>query len=215
MTRTMMRGIVSLALVSLTTAGHSCELESSAAVADAINSAMFIWAAAKRCKPGSAVLAEAPVKCEQDVASSIQSITAMSAAIAGMIDSCDGINKENHKCAAAANSVVSATAGLAAAGGAIADKCTDAGHGYGDVLGTATTLGKCTADAGSSMNSIFGAVNTLHHVKKGCDAAKHHEKKCTADSLDMVSVLASFGAYIAAAVEDCSMYHHPLDDNTE
>jgi len=197
----MMRGALSLALVCLATAAPECMLDSSNAVADGIDSALFIWAATKRCK--GAILANAPVKCEQDLTSAIQSVTALANSIAGMVASCGGIKEANLQCGLDADRLVSASAGLAAAGGTIADDCAGVAPAQydGDIHERASQLGKCTADGGKSMNSIFEASNQLQVMKNKCQG-----KACTINSLDLVDVLASFGSYIAAAVDDCSAY---------
>jgi hypothetical protein len=203
----MLRGILSLALISLAAAGGQCELDSSAMVEDGINGALAIWASTKRCH--GAWLSLSPVKCEQDIATSIQVVTHMAGSIAGMVQSChQSLVTENHECALAANALVSATAGLAAASGLIADKCAHVAKAPkdGGVLGLATDLGSCTADAGGSMNSLFHASNSLQNVKKHC-AKGLGQKHCAMDALDAVGVLSSFGAAIAAAVSDCSAYH--------
>jgi hypothetical protein len=205
----MTRGIVSLALMLLVGANakHSCELDSSAMVTHGINAALDIWAASKRCH--GAMVNLAPVKCERDVAGSISELATFGGAIAEMVGSCGAVKLANHDCAMAADSLVAATAGLAAVGGAIADQCGLANVPAaldGDILGTATELGKCTAEAGSSMNSIFQASNTLQHVQKSCSDSR---EICKVDALDVVSVLSSFGGYIAAAYADCSLAANP------
>jgi hypothetical protein len=201
----MLRGILSLALI-LAAASQQCELDSSDMVEDGINGALAIWASTKRCH--GTWLSLSPVKCEQDIATSIQVVTHMAGSIAGMVQSCGGIKTANHECALAANALVSGTAGLAAASGSIADKCAHVAKAPkdGGVLGLATDLGSCTADAGGSMNSLFHASNSLQNVKKHC-AKGLGQKHCAMDALDAVGVLSSFGAAIAAAVSDCSAYH--------
>lgn len=184
------------------TTSTSCELDSADTVAHGTNAGLAIWAADKRCH--GTILEKAPVKCEQDVATSIQELIDMGLGIGGMVGSCGAVKLENYKCGLASDALVAATAGLAAAGGAIADKCAHQAHGYGDILDTATTLGKCTADAASSMNSFFEAHNSIQHLKSTCGSGK---AGCTVSALDVTAVLADFGAYIAAAYDDCQTYH--------
>jgi len=201
----MMRGILSLALVLLAGASshHKCELNAGDAVEHGMNAVLDIWAATKRCHGPDGMA----VKCERDVASSIQELTAFGGAVAEMVGSCAGVKMENADCAEAANSLVSATAGLAAASGAIANDCAHIvpEHLNEDVNEEETLLGKCTADAGDSMNSLFHSTSALQHVQKKCSDSKKNGK-CTVEALDVVSVLSSFGAYIAAAYNDCSAY---------
>jgi len=204
----MVRGILSIALVCLATASDvapRCVLDSSDAVADGIKSALYIWASTKRCN--GPVLDQAPVQCEQDLSSSIESVTHLANSIAGMVSSCGGIKEASAQCALDANRLVSATAGLAAAGGRIADDCANIVPAQFDKdvrEERETRIGKCTVDAGESMNSIFVASNTLQAITHKCTKGE----ACTVEALDLVDVLASFGSYIAEAVEDCSAYPH-------
>jgi len=207
----MMRGIVSLLLVCLAAASPQCILDSTGAVSDAIDSALFIWASEKRCK--GAVLAQAPVKCTQDISSAIESVTSLANSIAGMVSSCGAIKEANVQCGLDADRLVSATAGLAAADAKIADKCAHVAPApfTGNVLERDTQLAKCTGDAADGMNSVFEASNTLQAIKKKCNG-----DSCTVNSLDLVAVLASFGSYIAGAVDQCNAYPSKAhNDNAE
>jgi hypothetical protein len=214
----MMRGTLALALTFLAAttanAGHKCELDSADTVEHGVNAALAIWAADKRCH--GTLLTEAPVKCEQDVSTSIQELIEMGSALGGMVGSCGAVKLENWKCGKAADNVVAATAGLAAAAGKIADDCAHIVPAAldGDVLDTATQLGKCTADAGDSMTTLFHAHNSIQHLKDKCGAGSRRRRKggCTVDALDVTSVLADFGAYIAAAYTECSEYHNAAAD---
>jgi len=204
----MIRAVLFLgSMILMGSASGSCELESGDAVENAVESVLFIWAATKRCH--GKLLQEAPVKCEQDVASAIQSVTLMGGAIAKMVDKCSTLTFDKHaKCAGSVNALVSASAGLAAASGLIADKCFNtvpAKYDY-DVLDKATLLGKCVLDSGASVNSIFQASNEIKNAKKHCQG-----KKCTTDVLNVISIFSHLGGFIANSVDDCSTAH---DANT-
>lgn len=200
----MMRRVLSLALVLGAAAEHECELSSADSVAKGVDTAMDIWAASKRCT-GSYVK-EAPVKCTQDVAASIEDMTALGATIAEMVGSC-GHDSEEDECAGAGNEVVSATAGLTAASAKIADMCAHLEPHSLDhpILSQETLLGKCTANAAESMNSLFEAHNALQKLHDTCIDKGHGS--CRVDSLDVVTVLSEFGAYIAEAYSHCGMYN--------
>jgi len=215
----MMRGIVSLLLVCLAAASPQCILDSTGAVSDAIDSALFIWAAEKRCK--GEILNQAPVKCTQDISSAIESVTSLANSIAGMVSSCGAIKEANVQCGLDADRLVSATAGLAAAEAHIADKCAHVRPTIvaiapapfaGNVLERETKLAKCTSNAGHSMNSVFEASNTLQSLKSKCPTGE----SCAINALDLVDVLASFGSYIAATVDDCTAYENKAgNDNAD
>lgn len=198
-----MRGILPLVLVvGAAGEGHTCELSSAASVAHGVNAAMDIWAASKRCE--GEYVEKAPVKCTQDVANSIEEMTALGGAIAEMAGTC-GHSSENH-CGAAGNEVVSATAGLTAASAKIADKCAhmEPHHLDAKILQRSTLLGKCTANAAESMNSLFEANNALQKLHATCIDNSHGS--CTVDSMDVVTVLSEFGAYMSDAYAHCSKY---------
>jgi len=197
----MMRITVLLTSALLTTASGSCVLDSSGTVSNAIDSALYIWTATKRC--AGPVVGDAPIKCEQDVASSVKAVTATAGAIAGMMNSCGAIDDANAKCGLAVNGLISATAGLAAAGGKITQFCKDKDFGEEPELKTA--LGKCTIQSGGAINSIFDAKNTIGHLQKGCDA-NTDGKKCAVNVLDVVSVVADLGAHLAGSAAFCQAY---------
>jgi len=202
----MLRTILPLALLLSTAAGDShCELDSTIAVEHAVEASMAIWAADKRCSGD--IVTEAPVKCTEDVATSIEELSKMGTAVGSMVGTCGNLKLENHACAMAADAVFSATAGLTAAGAKIADHCAHiVPEKYNhEILDTATLLGKCTANAAGSMNSFFAAHNSIQHMKKHC--AKDSKGGCRAHALDVVGVLSEFGAYIADAYANCNAYH--------
>jgi len=203
----MMRVTILLTSALLTTAKH-CELDSSKAVTKAIDSALDIWAATQRCK--APWVGTGPIKCEQDVASSIGSVTATIGAIAGMMKDCGAVDEANAKCGLAVNKLISSTAGLAAAGGKLGQFCHY--KDYTDVapaIERKTLLGKCTIQFGSAINSIFEAKNTITHLQKGCDKGG---KKCAVDVLDVIGVIADLGAHVAGSAAYCQEYHTPGKD---
>jgi len=200
-----MHSSLSLVLVFVTASAsptNDCVLSTSDALTDGLDTAFSIWAASKRCPPQK----HSPVLCEQDIANSISDLTALGSAIAGIVSSCSDVTDDH--CSMAANDLVSASAGLAAAGGAIAEKCTDIkSH---DVLGLQTDLAKCTGGALGGLGSMLHAADSLHEMKSGCkhasyvDASSAAETECTVSTLGIVNVLASFGAYISGAFGDCA-----------
>jgi len=193
----MMRVALLLSSAFLSSAAP-CVLDSSGAVSNAIDSALYIWAATKRC--AAPVIGDAPLKCEQDVASSVKAVTATATAIAGMMNSCGAIDDANAKCGLAVNGLVSATAGLAAAGGKLTQYCVkkDLEDPAPDVN---TVLGKCTIQSGGAINSIFDAKNTIGRLQKQCDDSG--SKKCAVNVLDVVGVVSELGAHLAGSAAYC------------
>jgi len=204
----MIRAIVILApMFLMVTADWSCSLDSSDVVANGMDGAINIWAATQRCK--GTIPAQAPVKCEQDVASAIQSVSLMAGAIADMIGSCDK-KAQFGECGLSVNKLVGATAGLAAAGGLMANKCgqipapnTDLDADLPPNAERATRLGKCTADAGESINSIFQVSNTVRDARKHCYGKA---KGCPTSAFNVLSIIANMGSYIASTVTNCVKY---------
>merc|ERR1712178_22586 len=210
----MLRTIIPFALLSTAAANEGyCELDSTTAVEHAVQAALAIWASDKRCS--GAIVAEAPVKCTEDVATSIEELSKMGTAVGSMIGTCGNLKLENHACAEAADAVFAATAGLTAAGAKIADHCAHIVPAQFDheVLDTATLLGECTANAAGSLNSFFQAHNSIQNMKKQCD--EESTGGCRAHALDVVAVLSDFGAYIADAYSDCNAYHEGKDEEPE
>jgi len=201
-----MRAIVILApMFLMVTADLSCNLDSSDVVVNGIDSAVNIWAATQRCKGP----AQVPVKCEQDIASAIQSVSLMANAIANMVGSCDK-EAQLGQCAVSVNKLVGTTAGLAAAGGLMANKCgkvpapnTPQDADLPANVESATQLGKCTADAGDSINSILQASNTVREAKKDCSSKG---KGCPTSALNVLSIVSNMGSYIFSTVSDCQQY---------
>jgi hypothetical protein len=191
----MMRVTLLISAVFLTNA-KDCTLDSSGAVANAMDTALGIWASTERCKPP---MADGPIKCEQDVASTIKSVSATAGAIAGMLASCGAIDDTNAKCGLAVNALVGATAGLAAASGEIADHCALHAPGPLERKPTTTDLGKCVANSAHDINSLFNAKTIISGLSKDCPDGK----KCTVDILDVVSAVSDLGEHLAGSAAFC------------
>jgi hypothetical protein len=171
---------------------------------------LYIWASTNRCKPPFA--GNEPLKCEQDVASSVKAVTATAGAIAGMMNSCGAIDEANAKCGLAVNGLVGAAAGLAAAGGKLTQFCVK--KDFEDVEPELNTvLGKCTIQSGGAINSIFDAKNTIGSLQKSCTEDGKLDgddlKECQVNVLDVVGVVADLGAHLAGSAAFCQQYANP------
>jgi len=197
----MMRAVLCLGMIAMASAS-TCTLDSGDAVSSALDSVLNIWASTKRCK--GPIFTNAPVKCEQDVASSIESVTKMAGAIASMLGDCGGgLDQDDVACTVSAEGLISSTAGLAAASGKIADKCfkTVPAQYDGDILDEATLLGKCVSNGAGGVNSLFKASNGIQDAKKSCET---EGKKCTTSTLNVVSIIGHMGGFIGESLDDCS-----------
>merc|ERR1719247_661974 len=116
------------------------------------------------------------------------------------MNSCGAIDESNEKCGWAVNALLGASAGLAQAGAEIADMCHLHEAGPEELHPLTTDLGKCTANGGSAIVELFDAKNTISHMQKNCDSSS---SKCTADVLDVVSVVSELGAHIAGSTAFC------------
>merc|ERR1719247_17457 len=116
------------------------------------------------------------------------------------MNSCGAIDESNEKCGWAVNALIGASAGLAQAGAEIADMCFLHEAGPEELHPLTTDLGKCTANGGEAINSIFEAKNTISQMQKSCDDSG---SECTADVLDVVSVVSELGAHIAGSTAFC------------
>jgi hypothetical protein len=200
-----MRSVLFLgSMLVMASASGTCEIDSGDAVSSALDSVLNIWAATKRCN--GPILTQAPVKCEQDVASAIESVSRMATAIEGMVGDCNGGLTQEGKCGVSVTTLIGTSAGLAAASGKIADKCfkTVPAQYDGKILQEATLLGKCVANSGAGMNSFFKASNGIQDATKNCG---QEGKKCTTSRLNVVSILAHMGGFIAESVDECSAAH--------
>jgi len=196
-----MRVILLIASVFLTSA-KDCALDSSGAVANAIDTALNVWASTERCKPP--FTSDSGLLCEQDVASTIQSVSATASAIAGILNTCGEIDESNEKCGWAVNDLLGATAGLAAYSGEVADQCAihAAGATTSEVHDRLTKLGKCTVNSASGINSIFDASKSIKAFSKNCDNSA--ADKCIVDIFDVISVVSELGEHIAGSTAFCS-----------
>jgi len=199
-----MRSVLFLGSMLVMASAQTCEIDSGDTVSGALDSVLNIWAASQRCH--GPILTAAPVKCERDVASAIESVSRMITAIQYMVGDCGGGLKQEGKCGTSITTLVGSSAGLAAASGKIADKCFKTVPAQYDakILQEATLLGKCVANSGAGMNSFFKASNGIQAATKSCGA---EGKACTTSRLNVVSILAHMGGFIAEAVDDCSATH--------
>merc|ERR1712118_432430 len=84
-----------------------CLVDSGEAVSDAMDAALFIWSAAKRC--GKANL---ELKCAIDITAAVKSVNSMVNVLLRTLDKCDALHGANKACGMQASKLTEYTAGL-------------------------------------------------------------------------------------------------------
>jgi len=199
----MMRPVLMLGAIALAGAHDQahCAIDGAEAMHSAAHAALNIWAATKRCDkgPGSAAA------CTVDIASSIQSTTDMITTIVGAVEDCGAIRTSHYHCGMAVGGLTSASAALTAATAGVLNSCETSLSQTNKVdgLGRATNMGKCVMDAEGSMKSLFSASGKFSTIHKNCDS---EGSKCDKNAITVVAGLADLGAFLAASVNDCSLF---------
>jgi hypothetical protein len=173
-----------------------CALDGAGAADDALNAAVFIFAATQRCKGDTATSAD-QVKCTVDITSTIAAVSKMATTIASAVENCDTIKDENADCGLAAADFVSATSLLTAKAAGSTRACSH----LPPFTPLNTALGNCAIDVSGTVHGIFNSANVLKGVKKDCD----DERQCAINALSVMSALSAMGGAISGSVNDCSV----------
>jgi len=204
----MMRPILMLGAIALASAESKarCAIDGSKAMDSTANAALNIWAATKRCDKKSA---SSDAMCAVDIASSIHSVNDMITTIVSAVEDCGAIHTSHYACGMAVGGLTSASAALAAATAGVLARCpTSLKQDYKNAgLDEATYLGKCVVDAKSSMTSLFSASHKLSSVSAA--------KEADVAALSVVAGLADLGSFLAAAVDDCSLFKGAGDESAD
>jgi len=182
----------------------TCALDGAPAIDSTIAAAVYMFAATERCDKNKNGTYD-DVKCEIDIASSVQSVSDIINIITGAVNKCDSaLNKENAACGAAVGSLTSAAAGLAAGVGGLVHWIEHKKAG-GDVVvdTTTTTLGKCVANVGGAAHGLFSAASGITAATKGCSGTVGPTGACTIDVLSVISVLSNLGSAVAHVTDQC------------
>jgi hypothetical protein len=174
----------------------ACAIDGAAAADDALNAAVFIFAATQRCKGDDAASAD-KVKCTVDITSTIAAVSKMATTIAKAVENCGTIKDENADCGIAAADFVSATSLLTAKAAGSTRACSHIPH----ETPLTTPLGNCAIDVSGTVHGIFNSANSLKGAKEDCD----DEKECATNALSVMSALSAMGGAIAGSVNDCSI----------
>jgi len=207
----MMRSICFLSILvaasgELTNAEKGqCLVDSGEAVSDAMDAALFIWAAAKRC--GKANL---ELKCAIDITAAVKSVNSMVNVLLHTLDKCDALHGANKACGMQASKLTEYTAGLGQAAETVAQKCEN-DTVVAPSTGTAAVM--CTLSLKNTGKHLFKTINALQKSKSACSTGDH--EACTANILEIVASFAAVGEYIAGTVGQCQRASGALKSRTK
>jgi len=207
----MMRSICFLSILvaasgELTNAEKGqCLVDSGEAVSDAMDAALFIWAAAKRC--GKANL---ELKCAIDITAAVKSVNSMVNVLLRTLDKCDALHGANKACGMQASKLTEYTAGLGQAAETVAQKC-EKNAVVAPSTGTAAVM--CTLSLKNTGKHLFKTISALRKSSSACSTGDH--EACTANILEIVASFAAVGEYIAGTVGQCQRASGALASRTK
>jgi len=207
----MMRSICFLSILvaasgELTNAEKGqCLVDSGEAVSDAMDAALFIWAAAKRC--GKANL---ELKCAIDITAAVKSVNSMVNVLLRTLDKCDALHGANKACGMQASKLTEYTAGLGQAAETVAQKCEN-DTVVAPSTGTAAVM--CTLSLKNTGKHLFKTISALQKASSACSTG--NQEKCSANILEIVASFAAVGEYVAATVGQCQRASGALASRTK
>jgi len=206
-----MRCLVLLTLLGFT-AGEptmaekgQCLVDSGEAVSDAMDAALFIWAAAKRC--GKANL---ELKCAIDITAAVKSVNSMVNVLLHTLDKCDALHGANKACGMQASKLTEYTAGLGQAAEMVAQKCPSTAV-VAPSTGTAAVM--CTLSLKNTGKHIFKAISAIQKASPKC--ASGNGEACAANALEIIASFAAMGEYLAGTVGQCQRATGALASRTK
>jgi hypothetical protein len=207
----MMRSICFLSILvaasgELTNAEKGqCLVDSGEAVSDAMDAALFIWAAAKRC--GKANL---ELKCAIDITAAVKSVNSIVNVLLHTLDKCDALHGAHKACGMQASKLTEQTAGLGQAAEMVAQKC-EKNAVVAPSTGTAAVM--CTLSLKNTGKHVFKTISALQKASSACSTGNH--EKCSANILEIVASFAAVGEYVAATVGQCQRASGALASRTK
>jgi len=184
----------------------TCALEGSGAVDELLDSAIYMWAATKRCaETGEGV------RCEVNIASAVESVNGMVNVIVKALESCGHLKSAKIECGQSVGRLTESIAGLSAASGGVVATCPNKlePRYISTVRGSLAEadqygheeFGACMVDVKATMKSLFHAIKRLMTLEEHCEDP--HSEKCTHNVLKVVDSFASIGEMIASALNHC------------
>lgn len=180
-----------------------CLMDSGEAVSDAMDAAMFMWAAIDRCeKEGEAI------KCSVGILSTVQSMNGMLNVVLKALNKCGDFIPSDYKCTMAGLKLTKASTGVGSTAANVAEHCQNA---TATIKGVPKSIAngnwpqqdpaQCIVDVKDSLKNLFKAVSGLMKVQNRCQMGS---EKCAADILGVTAALTGMGGFIAGAVGHCS-----------
>jgi hypothetical protein len=190
------------ALADPATTGE-CLIDGMSAVDDALDAAMFMWAAIDRCGKASE-----EIKCSVGILSSVQSITGMTNVILKALHKCGDFATADAKCVTAGLRLSKASAGVGATAANVAQHCetpnaTNAGTASAIANGNwqQQDPAQCIVDMKDTLKNLFKAISHLMKTENKCQQGSQH---CAANAMAVAGALSGMGGYLAGAVGHCS-----------
>merc|ERR1712216_546272 len=182
-----------------------CLVDSGEAVSDAMDAALFIWAAAKRC--GKANL---ELKCAIDITAAVKSVNSMVNVLLHTLDKCDALHGAHKACGMQASKLTEYTAGLGQAAETVAQKC-EKNAVVAPSTGTAAVM--CTLSLKNTGKHLFKTISALQKSSTACSTGDH--EACSVNILEIVASFAAVGEYVAATVGQCQRASGALASRTK
>jgi len=182
-----------------------CLVDSGEAVSDAMDAALFIWAAAKRC--GKANL---ELKCAIDITAAVKSVNSIVNVLLHTLDKCDALHGAHKACGMQASKLTEQTAGLGQAAEMVAQKC-EKNAVVAPSTGTAAVM--CTLSLKNTGKHLFKTISALQKSSTACSTGDH--EACSANILEIVASFAAMGEYVAGTVGQCQRATGALASRTK
>jgi hypothetical protein len=182
-----------------------CLVDSGEAVSDAMDAALFIWAAAKRC--GKANL---ELKCAIDITAAVKSVNSMVNVLLRTLDKCDALHGANKACGMQASKLTEYTAGLGQAAEMVAQKCKTTAV-VAPSTGTAAVM--CTLSLKNTGKHLFKAISAIQKASPKC--ASGNGEACAANALEIIASFAAMGEYLAGTIGQCQRATGALASRTK
>jgi len=191
-----------------------CLVDGGAAIDDALDAAMFMWAAVDRCGKASE-----EIKCSVGILSSVQSVTGMINVILKAMHKCGDFTNADAKCTVAGMRLTKASAGVGATSANVAQHCENA-TAQNFVVATTANAGiasshslltngnwpqqdpaQCIVDMKDTLKNLFKAISALMKTNNKCQQGAEH---CASNVMAVTAALSGMGGYLAGAVGHCS-----------
>merc|ERR1711907_293019 len=192
----------------------TCLLDSSEAISDALDAAMFMWAAVDRCGKASE-----EIKCSVGILSSVQSTTGMINVILKALHKCGDFTNADAKCTVAGMRLTKASTGVGTTAANVAQHCENA-TAQNFVVATTANAGiasshslltngnwpqqdpaQCIVDMKDTLKNLFKTISALMKTNNKCQQGAEH---CAANVMAVTAALSGMGGYLAGAVGHCS-----------